>query len=324
MVHSYAEHLHLNPLSLIEQEQRLVAKLRDTDYLVVLNLHRVSPHSTAFWPALHPNDFEELLRVLLSYFEVTCFSKISSVGDRPAAVLSFDDGYYDFLEYAAPLLHKYGVAANQNVVVSSVRTGKPIWNVQLYDLLAAAPISLVRRIRIAGCAATLKGDDDHSKMRFATALSGFLKSRSRVERAPLLSEIMQLLEPVEVKDPVRTMTLADVRQAAAEHDIGAHSCDHDSMYFETAAFFLQDLERCEDFFLKEVGHPLGIYAFPNGSYRNEQIDILENRGFERILLVDERVGRRGDRVCPRLSIAAQSLRALRLEALAMNARGGFA
>jgi hypothetical protein len=37
----------------------------------------------------------------------------------------------------------------------------------------------------------------------------------------------------------------------------------------------------------KLGLPMFIYAFPNGSYREEQIDIARDSGVRHILLVDE-------------------------------------
>src|SRR5438128_1432440 len=119
--------------------------------MVVLNLHRVSPHGNAYWPPMHPTVFEDLLRFLSDRFEVTTFREIRQNRQRrPLAVLSFDDGYYDFVEYAAPLLAKYGLSANQNVIPECVISGLPPWNIQLSDFLQSAPRNLINRIKLDG------------------------------------------------------------------------------------------------------------------------------------------------------------------------------
>jgi peptidoglycan/xylan/chitin deacetylase (PgdA/CDA1 family) len=321
---SYARRLRFQLLSFLGRERLLLSRLNFPEYLLVLNLHSVTPHSNPFWPAMHPSDFDGLLRFLTAHFDVVSFANAASGGGRPAVVLSFDDGLYDFLEYAAPLLHKHHVTANQNVVLSCVQTGSPIWNVQLYDLFESAPVSLVRCIKLQGFTAALEGDDDDSKTKFAAALSRFLHRRSRKERQPLLAEVLHLLRSVEPRRRTRVLGPPEIRALASEHEIGAHSYDHDSMQDESEEFFCEDVRRCETFFTETLRLPLAIYAFPYGRHRNEQVRYLEARGLDRILLVEDKIARRKDRVCCRLYLTGRSAAELRLQALGMHARGGLA
>src|SRR4051812_14529441 len=77
----------------------LYARIRMQRAVVVLNLHRVSPERNAYWPPLHPDDLDDLLRFVASRFDVCTIADLDrSQGkpDRPRLVLSFDDGYHDF------------------------------------------------------------------------------------------------------------------------------------------------------------------------------------------------------------------------------------
>ena len=113
----------------------------------------------------------------------------------------------------------------------------------------------------------------------------------------------------------RMMDLHDTRQAAAVHEIGAHSFSHESMGFESDDFFATDLDRCFDFFEKELSLPLTIYAFPNGSYRKTQVELLRTRGLEHVLLVDEDYAKRGGPVYPRFTMYGDTGAEVRLRAL---------
>jgi len=318
----HARRICFQAFSFLGLERLLISRLYGPESLLVLNLHSVSPDSNPYWPSLHPADFEALLRCVTAHFEVVSFSNAASGGERPAAVLSFDDGFHDFLEYAAPLLRKYHVRANQNVVVSCVQSGSPIWTVRIYDLLESAPLSLVRSIKLEGFAAALEGDDDESKRKFAAALSRFLHRRPRQEREPLVAELLDQLRPIQPRRRTRVLSAAEIREIASEHEIGAHSCDHDFMGCESEEFFRADVEGCEAFFRDVLHLPFSVYAFPFGSYRSEQIGLLETRGLNRILLVEDKIARRSDRVCARLMLTGQSAGELKLQAMGMNARSG--
>jgi peptidoglycan/xylan/chitin deacetylase (PgdA/CDA1 family) len=251
---------------------RLLRRIRRQGLLTVLNLHRVSPHPDPCWPPLHPDLFEDLVVFLTCHFHVTGFSEIMESPDngpspRPRAILSFDDGYYDFVEYAMPILKRYGLTANQNIIPACVESGQPPWTVQLYDFLNAAPRNLINGLRLDGFSGRLRGEEPEHKLRYGLALSRFLKARPRQARTPLWDAIMRVMANIVGPVPTtRMMRLTDVRAAAQEgHDLGAHGYAHDSMALETDEFFLEDLANCRRFFEYRLQMPMTIYAFPNGS-----------------------------------------------------------
>ena len=303
-------------------EGRLLRRLRHERGLVtVLNLHRVSPDPNPFWSPLHPELFEELLAFLTRYAHVTTFAGLAQApSDRPAVILSFDDGYHDFMEHAMPLLRRYRLAANQNIVPGCVESGLPPWTVRISDFLRAAPRALINELRLDGFSRRLASEDADEKLRYGLALNRFLKQQPRERREPHWRALAAGMARVNgTVAPTRMMSLEDVRVAAAEHEIGVHSFSHESMGVESDAFFEEDLNRCEAFFAQRLGLPMEIYAFPNGSYRPEQIELLKRRGIRHILLVDDRFARRGDGVYSRFTMYGSSSAEVRLRALGHRA-----
>jgi peptidoglycan/xylan/chitin deacetylase (PgdA/CDA1 family) len=310
--------LYFPALRLLGRERALLERLRSSPALVVLNLHQVSPHRNPFWPALQPTAFDALLRFLVRHFHVTSLDELPMAPpDTPAAILSFDDGYQSFMEHALPLLEKYGLRANQNVIPECVESGRAPWNVELYDRLEAAPVSVLRELRLPGFQASLAGDGADEKTRYGVALSRYLKLRPRDERLPLLHEVGRVLGQVAPARRTRMMTRDDVRQVGQRHDIGAHSFAHDSMEFESEEFFEQDTLRCMTYFADALDLPLETYAFPNGSHRDSQVASLQSKGIRNVLLVEERIADRRvhDGVFPRLTISAEGPVEARFQAM---------
>jgi peptidoglycan/xylan/chitin deacetylase (PgdA/CDA1 family) len=297
-------------------ERRLLRKVRTQERLVVLNLHQVRPTPNPFWSPLHPALFEELLRFVARHFFVTTFERChENDSGRPPLILSFDDGYHDYLEYAVPLLRKYRLPSNQNVTGDSMLTGRPPAVVRLCDFLAQAPRALIDEIRLPGLSLRLQGDGLGDKARFADALFQFVKMRPRAAAAPAWAAIDTVIAKLDAFRPSRMMTVAEVRQVAGEHEIGAHSYGHDSMEFEDDAFFEQDLSRCQELFRDTLRLPLRVYAFANGSHRPEQIQILRSRGVAHVLLVGGGYALPGAGVYPRFTFHADSPSEARLRAL---------
>ena len=303
---------------ILRRDAALLDRIRRENLVTVLNLHQVSPHANPFWSPLSPEIFDDLLAFLKENFEVVTFGELAGArSEKPLAVLSFDDGYYNFYEYAAPILKKHGLRANMNVIPSCVESGAPMWNIRLYDFLNAAPRRAIDEIALPGFDARLAGDDFASKVRYGLAISRFLKNRPRAEREELWSGIEEAIRKSEFA-PTRMMNRDEIREIAAEHEIGVHSYSHESMEFEADEFFEDDLEKCARYFENSLGLPLEIYAFPNGSYRAGQIETLRARGVKHILLVGEDYARQEADVHPRFTIYGSSKLETRFQALGFN------
>jgi len=303
---------------ILRRDAALLQKIRRERLVTVLNLHQVSPHENPFWSPLKPEIFDDLLAFLKENFEVVLFREIAETqSEKPLAVLSFDDGYYNFYEYAAPILKKHGLRANMNVIPSCVETGVPMWNIRLYDFLNRAPKKLIDEINLPGFGQRLDGENSAAKVRYGLRISRFLKNRPRREREELWRGIANLLDKAD-HPPTRMMNREEIKEIAAEHEIGVHSFSHESMQFESDEFFERDFEQCARYFENELELPLEIYAFPNGSYRDEQIETLQARGVRHVLLVGEDYARKGENVYPRFTIYGASKLETRFQALGFN------
>ena len=300
---------------------RLLNRIRQNRWLVSLNLHRVSTDANPFYPPLEPKLFEELVAFLSEHFEITTYGGMPAQKNaKTPIVLSFDDGYHDFLEYAVPVLEKFGVPANQNVVCQSLVSGKPIWNVLLYDFLHQAPAALLDELRIAGWKGSFTGGAGQ-RARSGMELSRLLKNLPRRERALQWQEIERAMQRCDSLRFTRVLSAAEVVELSRKHSIGAHSFDHDSMGLENEDFFARDVLRCREYFRDQMNLPLETYAFPNGSYRPEQVQHLLSSGFKNVLLVDEQFGEMGASVQPRLTFYGDSIPELRLRSLGYFAKG---
>jgi peptidoglycan/xylan/chitin deacetylase (PgdA/CDA1 family) len=306
-------------------EETLYRKVRRARPLIILNPHQVRPEPNPFWSPLHPRLFEELLRFISRRFFVTTFARLQENDtDRPSLILSFDDGYYDYLEHALPLLERRRLPSNQNVIGESVVSGQPPAVVRVCDFLNQAPRALINELRLPGFSRRLGADGDRERTLHGAALCSFLKMHPRVEAAPLWQVMERHMARLDRFVPSRMMSAAEIRQVAGTHEIGAHSYSHDSMQFEALPTFADDFQRCARVFREILKLPLSIYAFPNGSYRAEQVDWLAAQGIKHVLGVGDGYARVGDRIYKRFNYYASSRGEARFRALGFPDRRSLA
>lgn len=288
--------------------------------VVVLNLHRVSPDPNPFWPPLAPDAFRALVAYLAKTCDVLTFEELAAGrrSGRLRVVLSFDDGCRDFVEYVVPILSQYRLRANLNVIVSSVETGQPPWTIALMDALASADATRVRGLEVPGFPHRLESEDDDAMVKYGTLLANYLKVMPQNERATATSDIEALLN--ETSEDVLTpmMSIDDVMAVRDLHELGCHSYSHESMAQMDSEEFASELDRCTAFFA-DLDCPMNIFAFPNGSYRPDQVETLSARGVEHVLVVDERPSTTIRGCHPRITIYGDSAAELRLRGMGWRA-----
>lgn len=296
---------------------RRARSLGRTGRVTILNLHRVAPADGSAYPPLEPQIFRELLRFCSANYEICGLRDLpqKAGADKPVMVLSFDDGYKDFIEYAVPIMREFGLTANQNVIPKCIESGEPPFNVVMQDFIGRAPESLLADISIPGFDMSTVGTD---RMVMGHRISHFIKTRPMAEQA-LLSTALRL--QFERDDDFRStplMTRAEVISLASDHEIGAHSFEHATMGFESDAYVAEDARLCRDYFDRVLSLPTDIYAFPNGSHSQRQIDLVAEQGFSIPLLLEEDFSGHNTSIHRRFSFHAGTVGEARFKA-----SGGF-
>jgi len=292
--------------------QRLRA-IRTSDAVVILSLHRVCEDDGSAYKPLSPELFESLLEFLLSNFELTTFRDLNRPrGGKPRLILSFDDGYKDFLDVVVPILWKHRVAVNQNIIPLCVESGEPPLNVLVQDFIGQAPRSLRAELDIPGL--HMRGLEGNP-VRMGLKASAFLKNKPIAEQHLIRLELEPQLRRLDKFQPTRMMSRADVCQIIENHEIGVHSFEHASMASESEEYFLADLDKCQSYFMETFKTPAKIFAFPNGSHRPEQVQQALSSGYKHILLVDNDYSMTDFNVHQRFGIHADSGREALFRAL---------
>ena len=278
--------------------------------VTILNFHRVAPFDNSAYPPLDPKLFETVIAFVAQYYRVVDFAELANlVGDpgavsgkaraKPLAIVSFDDGYRDFIDHALPVLRQHGIRANQNFIPGCIEAGKPPFNVILQDWIGQAPQEMVAALFVPGFGLLGPTDDREAT---GNRVSAFVKSKPIAHQRQIAATVADYLARFDEFRPTPMMTLADVHAVAAEVEVGAHSFDHATLATEEPGYATEDARRCRDWFTRNLGSSTTIYAVPNGAVREDQLGELRSEGFTTILLVGERRSSPASRDHPRFTM----------------------
>ncbi|UUR07573.1 polysaccharide deacetylase family protein [Sphingomonas glaciei] len=270
-----------NPFALRRSLDGMMAQ----DRIAILNFHRVAPLDGSSYVPLDPQLFDDIIAFCRSRGDVRTFADLHQpAGTRPIFVISFDDGYRDFLEYSLPALRRHGLRCNHNLIPGCVESGRPPLNVLLQDFIGKASGALLADISLEGFG-PLAGDD---RERTGLRASAWLKALPIARQRQVMAGLQPALEEEGSRfSATPMMTLEEVQALGDDVEVGAHSFDHATLAAESDDYVRQDAIRCRGWFADTLSRPTEIYALPNGAATEPQRDILREEGFTTILRVEE-------------------------------------
>lgn len=287
--------------------QRKLNAIDKAGVLTILNLHRVAEDDGSAYKPLNPSLFQEMLVFLGKNFEIITFADLDTkhLPKKPRLIISFDDGYKDFMDIAVPILEKHKIRVNQNIIPECIERQLPPLNVLAQDFIGKAPLELLRELIIPGI-------DIHkltsNRVKMGLRVSAFLKNKPIADQMALQEELLPQFFDFDNFQPTKMMSTEDVRQLVGFHEFGAHSFSHASMAFESDEYFKQDLVNCRKYFEVALKTSVDIYAFPNGSYRDNHLEIAKAYGYKNVLLVDDLFSFCDSGIHHRFGFTAQSRR----------------
>ncbi|MEO6843638.1 MAG: polysaccharide deacetylase family protein [Ginsengibacter sp.] len=275
----------------------------------ILCLHRVSDEESITFPPLKIKDFELLLKYIQKHYQVVTIETLSATkSEKPALILSFDDGFLDFFENALPLLKKYGMPCNLNVVTNCLDNNFQIWTQRQNNLLQEIFLRQHHCVLDLG-SKQINIDNFHSQNTIDKNLElfRFLISKDENFVNNFLSEIENKM-PFDIP-PTQMMNWENLNDALNNYEIelGSHSLSHISpANIRDEEKLKAEINDSKILIEKHTGREVNIFAFPNGNYDDEVIEECRLAGYKHVLTVDEQLIKKenlNDFKLPRLLIA---------------------
>lgn len=271
----------------------MLARAQDeaADKLLILCYHRILPSAAKasyFAPDLvvTPESFRQHCRVLRRYFEVLPLSSAieqwprRASGERPLAVITFDDGYQDNHRYAAPILAEADLAATFFVVGGLVGRGQRPW----YDRLAAAldeprPRSCVLNW-LAGQSLPVPSVCFEDVRRLARHVVVLAKDWEPARRRELLAELESIAPTAEVPQNDCIMTVDQLQSLrSAGHEIGSHSRTHEMLPQLDDAALEEEIAGSRAQLEEMLAAPIRSFCYPNGAMDERVVHCARRAGY---------------------------------------------
>jgi peptidoglycan/xylan/chitin deacetylase (PgdA/CDA1 family) len=211
-------------------------------------------------------------------------SRIEQDGGNRFAVLTFDDGYRDNIDIAAPILRRHDAPYAIYVTTGFVERTARLWWLEL-----EAAIGLLDRVEM-----TIAGESFSAPARTAdekhNAYVGAYAFLRRHEESAMLQCVSGLLERsgAEASFSELCMTWDEIRAAVTDPlcTIGAHTLTHARLTLHDEATVRRELTESKQTIEREIGRPVVHLAYPfgdSGSARQREFNIARECGYETAL-----------------------------------------
>lgn len=184
------------------------------------------------------------------------------VRERSAVAITFDDGYRDVLEHAAPALKRCDAVATIFPVIRTTDGGRALW----WDEVAAyARSSTCGRV---------------GPQFAARAIHDTLLPLARGQREAVLDQLWkhQGVAPASAPEYLDWRQLDDL--AAAGFEIGGHTLDHPVLPAESPAEIVRQVGDCRSVIEKRLARPVHSFAYPNGDCSHAVCAAVAQAGFQ--------------------------------------------
>ena len=204
-----------------------------------------------------------------------------------AVALTFDDGYRDHLELAAPMLSRLGLPATFFLVPGLLDgTARPWWELLAWIFTRSA------RDSVAWEGRTLELRDGGERRRsLVTVLEG-LKRRNHLARDAALDELSERCAPEgKLEEHASFLDWDGARQLARRgFTVASHSLDHAILAEESVPAQKRDLTLSRRRLEEELEVPVELLAYPNGKrpdYSQTTVAAARDAGYSHALTAVE-------------------------------------
>jgi peptidoglycan/xylan/chitin deacetylase (PgdA/CDA1 family) len=254
--------------------------------LSILIFHRVlQEHDPLLADVPDAAQFEQCMRWIRDWFNVLPLAEAATRlarGDLPPRALSitFDDGYADNEEIAAPILRRLGLHATF-FIATGFLDGRNMWNDRVIEAIRACAAE-----RLDLTSLGLGAHDVQSIPQRRQAIDRVLSAIKRLAPERREAMVAAIEERCTGAPCARLMMRPQqvARLASDGMDIGGHTVTHPILASLPSAQARREIEEGKAALEDIVGRRITLFAYPNGmpnvDYTAEHVQMVRDAGFQ--------------------------------------------
>ncbi|MGE8942944.1 polysaccharide deacetylase family protein [Leptospira interrogans] len=292
----------------------LTARALRKSPITVLCYHTIRPDNEPIdaWTAVRRSDFVRQMEFLHARYDIVslddAFDGGAMPGERPRAVITFDDGEVGLYDSLLPLVAEMRLPVTLYVATGQIEAGRAYWFDDVMNALQADGAFTID-LQAAGLKAWKIGPRRGAARWAAIAdILNTLKGVTPAKRAEVAAAVVaQAPRPgSRMFKPLQPMSIAQLQELARNElvTIAAHSHCHSlldqipvSQVRESVAYSRALLEEW-------TGRSVKHFAYPNGNHNKSVEEVVAGLGFRSATALNDRLWRRGmdHFALPRVSI----------------------
>ena len=267
--------------------RRATADDGQPNFLRVLTYHRVAELTDS--PLLDPRlisttpaVFERQMRYLAAHHSVVSLNEVVDAIERGtslakrAVLITFDDGYRDFTQYAWPILKKYRLPATIFVPTAYPdRSLRAFWWDRLYRAILFTSQTELRSTPASTLSLGTRQERQESLRRF----QDYLKTIPDAEAMALVDRVCDELDNEQI-NPRSVLSWDELRHLAEEGvTLGAHSQTHPILTQLSVEQAREEIVGSQLDLQREIGHVLPVFCYPDGAHDEAVVNVLAEERF---------------------------------------------
>jgi peptidoglycan/xylan/chitin deacetylase (PgdA/CDA1 family) len=284
--------------------------------IVVLMYHELADDDMDIeaWMTVRASDFCRQVEFLQRQFSVVGLGEAMrrsaswDVGDRPLAVITFDDGDKGNADVLLPLTEKLGCPVTVFVATGHIVEQRGYWFERIVNAVQVNdPVTIDLRPHRLGTYEVNRTRGPANWLEIQRLLTD-LKTLDPATREEVVSSMLASIPPVSRRKDcnILPMTVADVRALAASPlvTIGAHSHCHNILSQIPEAAVTESLRMSKTLLEEWTGQTVTDLAYPNGDCNDVVERCAIETGFRSGFTTERRAWARGDSVyrIPRIGV----------------------